>query len=438
MDNIPIPSDIPLPLPGDELWLKALLVVVFLAHILFVNLMVGGTLITLACEIVGRRRREFDALAREISRTITVNKSLAVVIGVAPLLLLNVLYTVHFYSANALTGYAWVSVIPLVSIAFLIAYLHKYSWEHFAQRKGLHIAIGAVAALLFLFVPFIFLANINLMLFPTKWTEVRGFFSAVLLENVLPRYGHFLLASIAITGLFLFAWFTRSGYPLEAKLPGLERARLRRIFYFVVFGATFGQLFMGPLVYFTLPEIGINWHLIGVIGVGVFFALCALFLLWRETLASPARIGKRYVTIATLLTWTVCCMAYGRHVYRDNALADHKAMMAVRTQNASIAADAAGIRAAAGIGARDWAPGEEIFTKTCSSCHAFDSVLVGPPITEIATLYADNPAGIVTWTLNPGKKRAGFSQMPAFRLPEDKLTEVAQYMLDLAAASKKD
>ena len=76
----------------------------FLLHILFVNLMVGGSLLTLAYEIRGLRRPELDQLAREIAATVTVNKSLAVVLGVGPLLAINVLYTLYFYTANSLTG----------------------------------------------------------------------------------------------------------------------------------------------------------------------------------------------------------------------------------------------------------------------------------------------------------------------------------------------
>ena len=56
--------------------------------------------------------------------------------------------------------------------------------------------------------------------------------------------------------------------------------------------------------------------------------------------------------------------------------------------------------------------------------------MVGPSLREIRELYAGNPAGIVKWTLAPGKKRQGFQQMPAFRMPESKLMAVAEYMLE--------
>jgi hypothetical protein len=41
------------------------------------------------------------------------------------------------------------------------------------------------------------------MLFPEKWGEINGFFEAMTLPNVFPRYFHFITASMAITGLFL-------------------------------------------------------------------------------------------------------------------------------------------------------------------------------------------------------------------------------------------
>ena len=44
-------------------------VILFLAHILFVNLMVGGSTLALVYEIVGLRRKRYDALARAWAET---------------------------------------------------------------------------------------------------------------------------------------------------------------------------------------------------------------------------------------------------------------------------------------------------------------------------------------------------------------------------------
>ena len=68
------------------------------------------------------------------------------------------------------------------------------------------------------------------------------------------------------------------------------------------------------------------------------------------------------------------------------------------------------------------------------ACHARDERLIGPPLTEIANIYAGNPDGIVTWAMAPGKKRDGFPQMPPFEvLGKEKLRHVADYILQTAA-----
>lgn len=96
LQTVNIGKDIPLPQPLPEWLLVVLLVVSFLAHILFINLMVGGTLLCLFFEFLGIKNDDYFKLSKEIADTITVNKSLAIVMGVAPLLIINTLYTKFF------------------------------------------------------------------------------------------------------------------------------------------------------------------------------------------------------------------------------------------------------------------------------------------------------------------------------------------------------
>jgi len=440
MQAVPLPRDIPLPLPAEVWLLEFAAVVLFLAHILFVNLMLGGSLLSVYYEIRGRWRPELDALAREVAKTITVNKSLAVVLGVGPLLVMNVLYSVYFYSANALTGTAWIMIVPLVATAFLLTYAHSYSWERLSGQKGLHIAIGASGAALFLCVPFIFLANINLMLFPERWAGVHGFLSTLLLPNVLPRYLHFLIASLAVCSLFFAGWFGRRRYPAAERLPGLDRAALRREFLGIVFGATALQLVAGPLLFFTLPSHGLSWALIANLAVAIAMALAALGLLWSELGRSTPELGRRYWTIVVALSVTVVFMAYGRHLYRREALAPHQARMAQVTADYQAAVLGANMRAEAGMqrtGAEEAAasPGEKTFKTLCTGCHAFGRRLVGPPVEEIAAVYQGNPAGLIAWVRAPGKKRPDYPEMPPMRMSEAQYQAVADYVLGLGAGA---
>lgn len=434
----PVPRDIPLPLPLPEWLLVILLVVSFLAHILFVNLMLGGSLLTLWAQVKGLKEKEYDTLAHEIAQTITVNKSLAVVLGVAPLLSINVLYTVYFYSANALTGLMWIAIIPLVTAAFLLTYLHKYAWHKLENNKGLHISILALAVLIFLFIPLIFLTNINLMLFPEKWGTVKGFMSALTLPNVFPRYLHFLGASLAITGLFLFWYLGRKRYAFETRFSAITRYDILKRMYSLTLGVSVFQFVLGPLVLMTLPAKGVQWNLIIVILCGATAALPAMYWMWKGITGKPEEISANFGKVVTAMTLTVLLMASGRHVYRSNALAPHKKLMAEKTKaferlsaEARAHPEEEGASAAATAGG-PIPPGAAVFQANCASCHKKEGRLVGPPVTEMVSIYQGDQPGLKKWIRQPGKKREGYPQMPGFpQLSEQELTILTDYILSV-------
>ncbi len=263
-----VQKDIPLPLPVPEWFLIVVLVSMFLVHILFINFMVGGSIITLAYQLLGLRKPDYDKLAYEVAQTITVNKSMAVVMGIAPLLAINTLYTTYFYTANALTGLMWIMIIPLVTIAFLLLYAHKFLWHRLENNKLLHISLLATSVAIFLFVPLIFLTNVNLMMVPDKWSVVEGFLSALTLPNVFPRYLHFLNACLAASGLLLVWYFGRASFDFEGKFPALSRYRIRLNLYTVTFYGSVVQFLVGPIVLMTLPAQGLGWNVLGVILTG--------------------------------------------------------------------------------------------------------------------------------------------------------------------------
>jgi cytochrome c len=59
-----------------------------------------------------------------------------------------------------------------------------------------------------------------------------------------------------------------------------------------------------------------------------------------------------------------------------------------------------------------------------------DSRLVGPALKEAAALYRGNPEGIVTWALQPGRRRPDYPPMPPQQVPRDELLQIANYIVD--------
>jgi cytochrome c len=429
LSNTPVPRDLPLPLPLPEGVLAFLLVIFFLVHILFVNLMVGGSVFVLVFELLGLRKKGYDDLAHEIAKTVTVNKSLAVVMGIGPLLCINLLYTIQWYSANALTGHAWLLIVPVVTVAFLLTYLHKYTWERWSEgpMKWVHLGVGAAATVLLLFIPLVFLANVNLMLFPSEWEKVKGFFSSLQIGNVFPRYLHFLAASLAMTGLFLAGWYGRKGADLSA-LPDFTGPGLRRRFYRICWQVTLAQFLIGPLLLFTLPAVGITTKLYVIIFSGAAVGALTLYVLSRELKRDDAHIGGLYVPICILFSIVVLGMGSGRHVYREAALATHQQQIRERTE-AYAAALSEFNRNHANLPVTAGESAEQLFMN-CAACHAPKVRLVGPSLAEISEIYTGNPDGIVAWAKAPGKKRPELPPMPPFaHLGDEKLRQIAEYML---------
>ena len=433
--TIPIPRDLALPLPLGQATLQLLLLLFFLGHILFVNLMVGGSVLVSFFELLGYKDKKWDQLAAKIANTVTVNKSLAVVLGIGPLLCINLLYTLHWYSASSLTGHAWLILIPLVITVFLLTYLHKYTWEAWAVggKKQLHLITGIVSTLIFLFIPLIFLANINLMLFPETWHDVRGFFSSLSIGNVFPRYLHFILASISVTFLFLVGAVRYRQFGI-AKIDNFHPAELTRIFYKGVAYPTLLQFIAGPLVLFTLPKGGLSQGLIWTIGCGVAVGVVLLWTIRREIHSTDAAIGKRFWHICGLMSLVVLSMGTGRARYRYDSLALHKELIDKRTESFEKSLQAFQAEQAArpaGQEADSNESGEKLFA-ACGACHAAKTRLVGPPLTEIAQIYSNNPDGIVAWAKAPGKKRPDFPQMPPMaHLSDENLKKIAIYILSV-------
>ncbi len=438
--QIPVPKDIPLPLPLPEWLLVLLLIVSFAAHILFVNLMVGGTLLTFFSQVKGLNEPDYDTLAHEISKTITVNKSLAIVMGVAPLLTINTLYTIYFYSANSLTGLFWIAVIPMVTVAFLLTYPHKYLWGVLKDNKGLHISMIGAASGIFLIIPLIFLTNINLMMFPEKWGLVQGFLSALLLPNVFPRYFHFIFASLAVTGLFLFHYFNRESFKFEEHFKVITKHDVLKRMYSLSFMASLLQFFAGPLVLLTLPTKGISWEMILTIGGGVLLSLPAIYYMWIGISGPPEEIAKNYKKVVTLLSLTVLFMISGRQIYRSNSIEPHRKLMLQRTEEyeKAIALAQLNLEKEKAEESNHSNPelvlekGKEVFGLYCAACHREREKVVGPPITEMSSIYKEDYEGLKKWIVAPGKKRPDYPQMPGFpQVTGIDLENLSKYILSI-------
>jgi cytochrome c len=421
-----IPIEIPLELPGGFTFLRVLLVLTFILHIFFVGLMVGGTYWSIIYRIIGFRDRFSLRLAKEILDTVTITKSLAVVIGVAPLLVISLIYTIFWYSAIQLTYPYFLSIIWLVIMAFLLLYVYKYTWDDWKDTHPiLHLSIGAGAAVIFTVVPFIFLNNINLMLLPFQWNEVEGFFDALLLPNVFPRYLHFFVADFANIGFFAAAYFWYVGRNSDD--PFYPRAWNIGLRWALI--ATLLQGVFGPLNLFTMPQGFYSTGLLILVLVGIALVTAvSVVIIWMFQSFS----AKKLVACLILIGSVAIVMSFIRDTVRTNLLQKPEQIAQRNSQLYFTAVDDF---------LKTYVPPEEakeqetgpsgkaLFNRFCASCHAEDHVLVGPPFTYMVEKYHDRPEKMEEFILNPVKVNPELPRMPKIPVSKSQAHEITEYIL---------
>ncbi len=195
---VPSPGVIPVPWG----WFEVLLLATFAVHLLLMNVMVGGGVIAWVSSL--KRPEAPTPAERDLSGALTFVIAFAVNFGVAPFLFLQVLYGGFIYVSSQLMAVYWLLVIPMLIAAYYAAYVYKLRFTTLADGRS--VVIGAAVVLL-LMIGFLFTHNMTLMLRPEAWTGYFENRSGTILDfsdpTLIPRYLHFMTASLAVGGLFV-------------------------------------------------------------------------------------------------------------------------------------------------------------------------------------------------------------------------------------------
>jgi hypothetical protein len=177
-----IPALDPTPLPGPPWLFHVLWVVTFLIHLVFVNAVLGGSLLA---ALAGARKpgaRETQAFFVEVNSWAI---SFAVTFGIAPLLFMQVLFGRFFYTATILVAWAWLGMLVILTAGYYLNYLAKFRLQGGRQAGGVLIP----EAVCFLAVAAIQVTVNLLQLQPGRWESVaRQAWSALGDPTFVPRY----------------------------------------------------------------------------------------------------------------------------------------------------------------------------------------------------------------------------------------------------------
>ncbi len=409
--------------PAHLSLVKMLLIVMFLLHLPYIGMFIGSSFFSVWFNFSGKRNNnQLNAtFARDLIDMVAFNKSIGVILGVLPLLVIALIYSQILHQGNATTlPYLINSFLPII-VGLIFVYIYKYTIR---MEKDIFWLVGAFGVLLLLAGYFVFIASISRFHDPEKWTFIKNPFQLLIGTHAMGSYLAFLTSSFAMTGIgvifFFFVWGKK-----------LKNANSDYAAYVKKFGLIIGLIFtlLTPLFIvfglINLPDIAYSNSLI-ISSILVMILLAVVTNLLAKMLqGSPTRLGTHAFALF-LVAFLVMILNSG--IARENSLLEHNKFLALESQ-AMLTKIIPERAIEAGGGITDYAKGESVFKRVCSSCHRFDQKIVGPAYVTVLPKYENNIQNLIEFVSHPQKVNPDYPAMPSLGLKITEIEAVAGYLL---------
>jgi len=402
---------------------KLLLIFMFLLHLPYIGMFIGSSFFSVWYKFAGKRKNNtlYSTFARDLIDTFAFNKSIGIILSVLPLLVIALIYSQILYAGNAVTlPYLAYSFLPII-LGLIFVYIYKYTLR---LEKDIFSLVGAIGVLLLFAGYFVFIASIARFHDPEKWDFIKNPLQVLIGWNAIGNYLAFLTSSFAITGIgiifFFFSWRDK-----------LKDAASDYVEYVKKFGLVISLIFtiLTPLfVLFqliNLPDIAFsNVVIIGSIVLMILLAIVTN-LLSKMLQGSQAKFGT-HAFVLFILVFLV--MILNSSIARENSLQEHTRFLALESE-AMLAKIIPEREIEDGGGITDYAKGESVFKRVCSTCHRFDQKIVGPPYVTVLPKYVDDIQQLIAFISNPKKVNPDYPPMPNQGLKITDVEAVAGYLL---------
>jgi len=231
-----IPSYDMLGLPAPAWLAQALMALTLALHWAFLGGAVGGTALLVVNALRTKANPDLAELNRRLVPFLPFFLSMAMTLGIAPLLFVQVLYGQFFYTANILLGWWWLGMLGLLLAAFGLLWL---GWHRECRRDvaiprdaacghaAYRIVLPALALVVFAKAAVILASNATLTQSPEAWgaTWSRGMNRLFTGDPTLVPRVLFALAGFLAMGGLLVAVLAHVGIlPNAGRRAGLSLA----------------------------------------------------------------------------------------------------------------------------------------------------------------------------------------------------------------------
>ncbi len=202
-------------IPNHWGWFYLLLMVTFLLHLILMNFLLGGSLLVFTERLRGLKPGP-DSKSYPTLVALTVN------LGVPPLLFVQVLFGHYFYASSVMMAGYWISIVPILILAYYAAYMAQSKPEKYGPLVLLSSGVNTVGLLI---VAFLFVNNMTMMIQPSQWTAWFDTPNGSILNlgdaMLWPRYFHMVIGAVAVAGLGRAVF-----YKIRKSEPELQSKRI--------------------------------------------------------------------------------------------------------------------------------------------------------------------------------------------------------------------
>ncbi|MDK2861493.1 MAG: hypothetical protein PWP33_696 [Thermodesulfobacterium sp.] len=175
----------------------------FLVHILLINLILGWSLFFTYQQL---KETFLPETARLFFKKKPILFALAINMAIPALLFLQVVYGPLFYTSSIILATHWMLIIPSVIFVYYLSYLIS---KKSSSQKPFKPFIF-IQAFILLYIAFILVSNLTLLENPKKWhvyfANRKGTYLPLDIPYLYFKYLHFLVGSLAVSGLSLGVW----------------------------------------------------------------------------------------------------------------------------------------------------------------------------------------------------------------------------------------
>ncbi|MGE5804996.1 MAG: c-type cytochrome [Ignavibacteria bacterium] len=441
------------------------MILIFFLFIPFIGIVLGGAALSLFYRSKGLKEKNnlYLKFSRDLIETLTINKSIGIILGLAPLLTAAVIYSQLLHTAGtSVTLYLLISFV-LTCIGLILIYTYRYSLsftelfnaisESVDLSKGkeisdqvskfssgsqrLSIKSGRYGLGILIIALWIFTSAAAIASYPEQWGE-SNLLKLMFSWNVFSKFMTFLASSLAFTGaavLFSFFWWeggrlapawrahqsksdsagesTQGGKNLDNLYSEFARNAGIRI--------TFSGALLVPLFMFinilSLPGSALSGGVFGYSAIAlvlIFFAYNLLYAMFKYSNAkfSGQLFFVMLFSILALIVKDQLAMSNATKLQTELLDRNYHALIA-KTENVKSAPEVVS--------------GEKVYQTICVSCHRFDIKLVGPSYDSVMPKYEGKVDQLVAYIRNPVKVNPAFPPMPNPGLRPNQVKAVADY-----------